>query len=136
MSALTRSKASRKRYAAKHHVHSEIAGRLVRHRKIKEKQIVSTTSTTISGSTKEVKRKRLRCVKAQIACHDAFDRLWQGPTQTMPRWRAYKYLQEIVGVSHIKYLNATQCKLVIMQVKSDFPQLFGVRRSWRFNQGI
>jgi hypothetical protein len=121
MSALTRSKASRKRYTQKHHNLSEIAGHSVRHRKIKEKQIMSSTN-----------RRRLQRVKAQIDCHKTFDRLWDSPTPTMTRWKAYEYLLKISGVRHISYLDEPRCKSVIMQVKIDFPQLFNVQSSKRF----
>lgn len=129
MSGLTRSKASRKRYAKRYHNHSETAGRLVRHRKIKEKQIINTAST---GSGAVMKRKRLRRVKAQIMCHNVFDRLWQEPSPIMTRWRAYEYLHKISGEHHISCLNGLQCGLVVELVKRDFPQLFGVRCSRRF----
>lgn len=116
-----RSKASCKRYAKKYHNHSEIAGRMARRRKIKVKQIKGTAHP-----------KRLRRVKAQIVCHNVFDRLWQGPVPTMTRWKAYEYLQKIIGINHISYLNIPQCRLVVEHVKGDFPQLFGVRCSKRF----
>jgi hypothetical protein len=116
-----RSKASRKRYAKKHHNHNEIAGRLVRRRKIKEKQIISTVKAGCS------RRTTLRRVKAQIDCHNTFDRLWQEPSPTMTRWKAYEYLLEIIGVRHISYLNKLQCRIVAERVKRDFPQLFGTR---------
>jgi hypothetical protein len=125
MSAITRSKASRKRYAKKHHNHNEIAGRIVRHRKIKEKQIIGTVKAGLS-------RRSILRVRAQIDCHSVFDRLWQEPSPTMPRWKAYEYLQEIIGSRHIRCLNKRQCDIVAERVKKDFPQLFGVRCNKRF----
>lgn len=121
MSAFTRSKASRKSYAKKYHRHTEAAGKLMRHNKIKRKKIANTA------------RQHIFCrVKAQINCHSVFDRLWQGPMPVMTRWRAYEYLQEISGFCHIRCLDELQCAKVAEQVKIDFPYLFNTRLNRRF----
>ena len=110
----------RKRFASQHRK-KEVAGREARRRKIIEKQIMSTADC-----------ERLRRIKAQIACHRVFDRLWSGAFTVMPRRRAYEYLHQISGFRHIKHLNVRRCRLVAEQVKKDFPQLFCVQ--WRIDE--
>lgn len=59
--------------------------------------------------------------KWRIKAHDAFDRLWSGPSGRMSRKQAYRLMQQLMGMTpaeaHIGNFSIDQCQSLIQAIE-------------------